>query len=173
MVLFFQFDLRSEFGVPFAAGSHFIAFMSPVVNEIHRFDSIASGKPLPERFWEQSLPHFKLFLFGPELPLVASAAPDPLLVHQRLQFTEDNDPSDPFLFIGGEPRWYQDPETHPGFEFLCQLSEDYPFPKQDSAPEQPDSFSDDDYCLFLGNSAFFFARPKPAHSEEVWVVLQN
>ena len=173
MVLFFQFDVRPEFGLSVASGSHLIVFMSPDVNEIDTFDSVPGGEALPEQFWERRLKHFKVFLFSPDEALVPSAQPDPYLVHQRLQFEQDDDPDDPFLFVGGEPRWYQDPELHPGFDFLCQLSEDYPFPKQERAPEQPDGFSRRDYGLFLGNSTSFFARSTPSHPEEVWLVLQN
>ena len=173
MVLFFQFDVRPEFGVSVAPGSHLVAFMSPDVNEIDTFDPVPNGEALPDRFWEKRLKHFKVFLYGPEEVLVPSAQPDTHLVHQRLEFVQDDDPDDPFLFVGGEPRWYQAPELHPGFEFLCQLSEDYPFPKQEQAPEQPDGFSADDYGLFLGNSTYFFARSRPSDPEEVWLVLQN
>ena len=56
MVLFFQFDVRPEFGLSVAPGSHLLAFMSPEVNEIPSFDFVADGAPLPERFWEKQLP---------------------------------------------------------------------------------------------------------------------
>jgi hypothetical protein len=46
MVLFFQFDIQPEFGVSVASGSHLLAFMSPVVNEIDSFDWVKSGEPL-------------------------------------------------------------------------------------------------------------------------------
>jgi hypothetical protein len=173
MVLFFQFDVRPEFAVDVPAGSHLLAFMSPEVNEVDGSERVAAGAPLPDRFWEKRLPHFKLFLFGPETPLVAYTMADQHLVHQRLEFESDEEPSDPFLCVGGAPRWYQDAEEHPGFHFLCQLSEDYPFPKQAAAPKQPDSFSSKAYCLFLGNSIYLFSRSEPRDPEEVWVVLQN
>ena len=173
MVLFFQFEIRSDFGLSVAPGSHLLAFMSPSVNEIHSFDWAKSGEPLADAFLRDRLKHFKLFVFGPEVKLSPAATPDPYLVHQKLEFAPNADPSDPFLFVGGEPRWYQDEESHPGFDFLCQLSESYPFAKQENAEEQPDSFSDDDYCLFLGNSTYLFTRPEPKDPEEVWVVLQN
>jgi hypothetical protein len=58
MVLFFQFDIRPEFALPVASGSHLSVFMSPHVNEIPTFNFIPSGKRLPERFWEGREPHF-------------------------------------------------------------------------------------------------------------------
>lgn len=173
MVLFFQFDVAPEFGLALAAGSHVVAFMSPAVNEIDTFDRVRAGASLPDRFWEKRLQHFKLYVFDPKTPLVAHADADPYLVAKELVFAANDDPDDPFLFVGGEPRWYQDEELHPGFEFICQLSENYPFEKQASAPEQPSTFSDSDYCLFLGNATYLFTRADPTHPEEVWIALQN
>lgn len=173
MVLFFQLDIRPEFGVALAPGSHLAVFMSPATNEIDTFDRVDSGAPLPDAFWTVRLTHFKTYVFGPDTALAAHADADPYLVPHRLEFAPDDDPHDPFLFVGGEPRWYQDAEVHPGFEFVAQLSEDYPFPKQDTAPEQPDTFSRKAYCVFLGNATYLFTRAAPTHPEEVWIVLQN
>jgi hypothetical protein len=172
MVFFFQFDVRPEFGLALAPRSHLLAFMSPTVNEIHSFETHANGAPVPERFWEKGEPHFKVYLFGPDVALTPHPEADPYLVPHAFDFEEDDD-EHPFLAIGGVPRWYQDPELHPGFEFVCQLSEDYPFPRLPDAPKQPGSFSSTAYCLFLGNSMYLFARPEPTHPEEVWIVLQN
>ena len=158
MVLFFQFDVRLEFGLSVAPGSHLVVFMSPDVNEIDTIDAVPSGDALPERFWQQRLEHFKVFLFGADEVLVPSPRPDPYLVHKRLEFELQDDPCDPFLFVGGEPRWYQDPELHPGFDFLCQLSEDYPFRKRESAPQQPDHF------LRTTTGSFSVARPRVSTS---------
>lgn len=173
MVLFFQFAIRPEFGLSLAPGSQIAVFMSPVTNEIPTFQFVRSGAELPAEFWTKREPHFKTFVFGPDAKLVAQPDADACIVHQSLAWKADDDPSDPFLFVGGEPRWYQDAETHPGFDFVCQLSEDYPFAKLPSAPEQPNSFSRKAYCLFLANSVYLFTRAAPMHAEEVWVVVQN
>lgn len=173
MVLFFQLDVRPEFGLSLAAGTHLAVFTSPVVNDIATRDQVRDGQPLPAKFWETRPEHFKTFVFGPDVALVAQAEPDRFLVHAHLAFEKNDDPRDPFLVIGGAPRWYQDPETHPGFDFVCQLSEGFPFEKRAEAPKQPFTFSNDAYALFLGNSSYFFTRPEPLDEEEVWVVLQN
>jgi hypothetical protein len=173
MVLFFQFDVRPEFKLGVAAGSHFVVFMSAAVNEIHSFDAAPNGSAVPDQFWKKRLPHFKVMLFGPDAKLVAAPSEEPRLVPHRLVFAAKEEPTDPFLFVGGEPIWYQDEERHPGFDFLCQLSVDFPFRRRPSAAPQRDSFSKDAYCLFLGNAAYFFARPAPVDPEEVWIVLQN
>jgi hypothetical protein len=173
MVLFFQFDVRAEFGIALAPGSHVVAFMSPSTNEIPTFDFVTSGAPLPDRFWEKQMQHFRVFVFPPDAPLVASAEPDAHIEHHALDFVPNDQLGDPFLFVGGAPQWYQDAEEHPGFSFIAQLSENYPFAKLASAPSQPDSFSKKAYCLFLGNSVYLFARATPSDPREVWVVVQN
>lgn len=173
MVFFFQFDTRAEHGLALAPGTHIAAFMSPAMNEIPTFDFVPTGKELPAKFWEKQLQHFRLFVFSPTTPLVASAEPDPFLEHHAFDFVANDELGDPFLFVGGEPQWYQDAETHPGFEFIGQLSENFPFPKLAAAPKQPDSFSKNAYCLFLGNSIYLFARPEPRDIREVWVTVQN
>ncbi|NOU28989.1 MAG: hypothetical protein HOO96_13885 [Polyangiaceae bacterium] len=173
MVLFFQLDVPEGTGVAVRPGSHLLVFMSPAVNEIDTFERAKNGAPLPDGFWRARLPHFKVMLFGPEVELVAHPDEDAYLVPQRLDFAPEAEPDDPFLFIGGEPRWYQDAEAHPGFGFLCQLSENYPFARKAEAPVQPDTFSKKAYCLFLGNAAYFFAREAPRDPEDVWIALQN
>ncbi len=63
--------------------------------------------------------------------------------------------------FGGSPYWIQDPVYPIGpigevFKLLLQISDGYAFPKQNDAPEQPDCFSSENYCLFLGNEVFVF-----------------
>lgn len=52
MVLFFQFDVRQEFGLPFPATSHFLAFACPVCGGIT--DLHLRGEPLPDEYWERA-----------------------------------------------------------------------------------------------------------------------
>lgn len=173
MVLFFQFDLPDGLAQP--AGSHLLAFMSPAVNEIHSFEMLRDGAEVTDAYWAKREPHFAVLLYGPEVALVEHADADPYLEPHALSFAtaETKTIHDPFLFVGGTPRWYQDPEHHPGFEFIAMLSENYPFAKRADAPKQPDSFSSKAYCLFLGNACYLFARARPARPDEVFVVLQN
>lgn len=178
MVLFFQFDIRPEFALPFAPGSHFSVFMSPQVNEIPTFNFIPSGQRLPERFWTGREPHFSVLLHPPGMPEQPMDPPDSHLEHRRLIFEPVNAIEEPGLYLGGKPQWLQDPEEHPGpngesMAFICQLTENYGFPKRLDAPSQPDSFSHDEYCLFLGNQSYFFGMPSRPEPEAVWVVVQN
>lgn len=56
---------------------------------------------------------------------------------------------------------------------LSQISENFPFPKLPSAPSQPDSFSRDDYCLFLGNEVYIFACVDQCNERAIWITVQN
>jgi hypothetical protein len=42
-----------------------------------------------------------------------------------------------------------------------------------AAPRQPDSFSNDDYCLLLGNEVYIFACEAQCDLRAVHVVVQN
>lgn len=76
----------------------------------------------------------------------------------------------PMVFkIGGLPNWFNEPSRSntcacgARMRFLCQIPENFAFPKTADAPSQPDSFSYDDYCLFLGNAIYIFACEARCH----------
>jgi hypothetical protein len=80
--------------------------------------------------------------------------------------------------VGGQPTWTQAPELYScccGAEmrFVCQVPLDWPFPKKAEASAQPDSFSQDDYCLFLGNETYLFACEAQCDPRAVHPVVQN
>lgn len=174
MVLFFQFDTRPEHGLSLPEGSHVAMFMSPTVNEIDYFGPRVP-KNLPERFWEKRLRHFRAFVFPPEVALVPHPDACEFLMPRALDMEPrpEKPSGEHFLVIGGEPIWYTGDESLPGFDFVCQLSCDFPFEKRPEAPRQPGTFDKNAYCLFLGNSTYLFARPRPSDPEEVWIGMQN
>ncbi len=176
MVLFMQFDVSPELGIPALAGMHFAVFMSPKINEIPSFDFLSPGAPLQQRFWDKREPHCKVFLF----PRTEGNQLDRCERHlQYLQLTfAPGDATPGQITVGGSPSWVQDPEMHSGpqgeeLHFLCEIPDDYAFPKRPQAPEQPDSFSSQDYCLFLGNYCYFFGVPAIDHPEAIWLTVQN
>lgn len=57
--------------------------------------------------------------------------------------------------------------------FVCQVPQDWRFPKRTGAPAQPDSFSAEDYCLFLGNETYLFACEAQFDPRAVHAVAQN
>jgi hypothetical protein len=182
MVLFFQFDLADEFGLPFAPGSHLTVFMCPVDNEApeqfrkHR---------LPLQFWKRRRQidgkkrFYELVLHKPGTRKQAHPV-EASLVSRGLQFT----PKPEVLTgaqgfkAGGHPFWVQGPNYYQcpcGAEtrFLCQLPENFPFRNTPEAPKQPDTFSGNDYSLFLGNVVYLLAREAQCNPSAVHPVVQN
>jgi len=157
--------------------------MCPVHNDIPELQS--PGR-LPERFWELGPGHFRLYLTRPGVG-EQSAETEPHLRPFGLRFAPSPEEiqvvgavriGSQGLKVAGEPSWAQDPEWYTcacGSEmaFIAQVPENFPFPKNSSAPEQPDTFSADDYCLFLGNEVYLFGCTAQCHPEAIWPVLQN
>lgn len=183
MVPFLQLDIRVEFGLPFKPGSHLIVMMCSFHNEI---PELFSERDLPPGFWHQGDGHYLLRLYEPSIALLPRAADVHLqpaalsfeLAPEQVTNVEDWLVGSEGFKIGGTPSWAQDPEFHicccgSEMAFIGQIPRDHAFPKVASAPEQPDSFSADDYCLFLGNETYLFACPRQCHPGAVVPVLQN
>jgi len=177
MILFFQFDLEERFGLPLAAGSHLVVMMCPVCNEIPSFVRYAEGI-LPAAFWRETEGHFFAALYAPDDERGEVETPA-ILERFDLSFERvGGRDSAERLTVGGEPSWIQAPERYScacgaPLSFVCQLSENFRFPKRADAPEQPDSFSADDYCLFLGNETYVFACSKGCSPRAIWITVQG
>jgi hypothetical protein len=182
MVLFFQLDVAEEFGLPFAPGSHLSIFMCPADNDApeqfrkHR---------LPAQIWKRRRQidgkkrFYELVLHRPGSREQVHPV-EPSLVRRGLRF--DRKPEEVTgaqgFKVGGHPFWVQMPSYHQcacGAEmrFLCQLPENFPFRKTREAPEQADSFSRNDYCLFLGNCVYLLACEAQCDPLAVHPVVQN
>ena len=173
MVLFFQLDIPSNIGV--GENRHLSIFMSPEINEIPSFDYFANGSSLPENFWIHREKHFKVYFFNGEGAISEKA--DQYLQHKVLKLSEAGTIGDN-IKIGGSPDWLQDAEIPVGskgeeFRFLLQIPEGFGFKQKSGAPEQPDSFSVSEYCLFLGNQIYIYVTNEIEDPEAVWLVVQN
>jgi hypothetical protein len=197
MVLFFQLDLAKEFDLPFQPGSHLTVFMCPTHNEIHSLCP-ESGKnyqllpkhpfrKLPERYWTRNPGHFRLLLNPPGVTEQTHDRRIHLIPHaikfkRATETVEDHGighilGSQGFK-VGGLPAWSQDPEYYvcscgARMRFVCQVPGMFGFEQLSIAPEQPNSFSRTQYCLFLGNDVYLFACEDQCCPEAVWPVLQN
>jgi hypothetical protein len=206
MVLFFQFDVRGDFGLPFVSGSHLSLFMCPIHNDAP--EMLRESQLLPA-FWERRRTIDGLTRFY-EMRLdrpgsVENTHPvDLVLLSKRLRFERKDESFDQDggaleahprysavslsvgefvkgiegFKVGGQPTWAQGPEVHrcccgADMTFVCQVPLNFPFPKMPEAPEQPDSFSADDYCLFLGNETYIFACEAQCDPRAVHIVVQN
>src|ERR1700733_3014926 len=64
LILFFQFDIRAEFSLPFQTGSHFVVMMCPNCNDVPWFTPPPAGA-LPSDYWDSTEGHFFSALFPP------------------------------------------------------------------------------------------------------------
>jgi hypothetical protein len=187
-VLFFQMDLSSEFGLPFASGSHLLVFMCPRHNEIPALgDELAVGGKLPEGYWHQNEGHYGLIMNPPGVPEVVHEV-EPHLIYSEVLFQANEEttsgPDAPHVYgsegfkVGGVPSWAQNPESYwcscgSEMAFICQVPLDFGFRKAEQADSQPESFSTEEYCLFLGNEVYIFGCTSQCEPLSVWAVVQN
>lgn len=142
MVLFLQFDVEEQYGLPFPAGSHFTLFMCPVHNDAPEdFDA----RRLPKQFWKKRAgltedERFYELMLHPPGEYEAVEPAQAYLVHKELQATlrpemvhlideevaqVNAHPHYPGvslavaqavgidgLKVGGQPCWLQDPVVH-------------------------------------------------------------
>jgi len=183
MMLFLQLDLRAEFGLGFAADSHLLLFMCAEHNEC------AQGEPLAQQ------EHYAMLLNKPGGEEVV-AAPDNILQPRALSFTRRDETveADEYLKsgemglegfkVGGVPAWLNYDQHDTGFpdtcslcgspfEFVLQIPDYTDFPKQATAPEQPDGSSANDYQWLLGNACYVLACAKQCDPRSLIVINDN
>ncbi len=189
MALFLQFEIKPEHELPFTVGSQFLMFMCPVHNDCAEQwpeGELPEGYGNDRRLFSGENPGYEMYLCSDVSPTPEGG--DAFLKRQALrsvpvwEVVDDSDDITPrgreALKIGGFPSWAQETVRYQcscGGEmaFLCQIPLDFPFPKAESAPEQPNSFSSDDYCLFLGNETYVFACVKQCTPRSLVAVCQN
>ncbi|MDB5386827.1 MAG: hypothetical protein JWM11_2473 [Planctomycetaceae bacterium] len=177
LLLFLQFDIDCAWCLPFVAESHLAVFMCPQCNEIPSFE-FPTGQ-LPAQYWDKNEGHFFAVMSKPS-SMESVRHAEPILVTKELQFepmAQDGHAPDT-IRVGGNPFWLQGSERFVctcGSEmaFVAQIAENFEFEKQVNAPEQPDSFSSNAYCLFLGNEVYIFACPEQCNSRSVWITVQG
>ena len=80
--------------------------------------------------------------------------------------------------VGGQPSWrVREPVLRCAcggpMTFVCQVPLDFPFPRTPGAAEQPDTFDEDAYGLFLGNETYLFACEAQCSPFAVYAEVQN
>ena len=186
MALFLQLDVQEAFGLPFRTGSHLLAFMCPHHNEIPSVPADYESGALPEYFWDQDEGHYGLRLYSPEQELTPQAK-DEYIAARRLAFAAADESVEEYAGIaagsnafkvGGQPGWINyavDKQCPCGgrMAFVCQIPDSYGVPKTPNAPSQPDSFSDSEYCLFLGNQVVILACERQCDCRALIAVCDN
>jgi hypothetical protein len=185
--LFFQFDITSEFNLPFEEGSHFAVFMCVDHSDIPSFNLEPTGK-LPENYWQDPNAFYKIILNRPSKK-ENILDQDKYLMYSVLEFQEAEEeitevgPEGKKFNIGiqefkisGTPSWEQRPHHHHcscggEMKFICQVPADYEFEKAPDAPVKPIGYRDNTYMLFLGNEIYFFACEKQCNPLAVIAIV--
>jgi hypothetical protein len=185
MVLFWQFDVREEFGLPFKPGSHFLAMMCPEHNDAALF-SPTDDALLPPRFWELDIGHYAVLLLPPGAPTQAGEL-DKYLQPRRIRYVKaPEEVAVPFDFasgtdafkVGGIPHWINFAPAWTcscggKMQFVGQIPDSFGFAQRPDAPEQPNSFSRTEYCYLLGNAVFFLACDRQCDPRAVMAICDN
>jgi hypothetical protein len=157
--------------------------MCPNHNEI---PELFSEELLPAEYWNAGLGHYALLLEKPDVPFQIGGE-EPHIVAAPIGFSSLPEVAkgrgrkavgQRMVKIGGVPSWAQAPEFHTcacgaEMKFLLQVRGNFAFRRKPDAPEQPNTFSANAYCLFLGNEIYVFACSAQCHPQAVWAVVQN
>src|SRR5262249_16386205 len=145
-----------------------------------QFSSAGMSKRLPPGYWDVHDGHYLIRLI-PRSVTVAKSKRESRLLPRAVQLTRRDErvsaPSDSFKLFG-VPAWLQDPEEHEcscgaRMRLLLQLPGNSGFDRSEVAAQQPNSFSADEYCLFLGNQLYLLACERQCNPLALWPVLQN
>ena len=191
MVAFMEVALPCFESSLFAVGSRLQIFAcrehdditGTIYSDYAPFEAAIRTHTLPAEYWTITDGHYLLRLLPADERTVATSSENRLI--PRFLNATGSEPRDPdslempdALQLFGEPHWQQDPEHHDcccgaPMALLLQVPDGYEFPMAEGAPQQPNSFSPTDYCLFLGNQVSLFACTKQCHPQAVWPVLQS
>jgi hypothetical protein len=173
---------------PFKAGSRLQVFAcrghddiaGTIYSNYEQFRSAALAKRLPDNYWNINDGHYLLRLLPPNSPVICGPKENRLAL-QNLSLTpiEDSEIRPVLSFkLFGQPSWAQDAEEHvcccgSPMRLLLQIPDSAGFDMVPGAPEQPNSFSRSQYCLFLGNELYLLACTAQCHPLALWPVLQH
>lgn len=181
-------DIQYTDPSPFKVGSRLQIFAcrehddipGTIYSNYERFEAAARSKRLPENYWAVSDGHYLLRLLPPDLPLKYDRTEDRLALQNLCLAVREDSEDEPLraFKLLGYPSWAQEPEDHvcccgKPMRLLLQIPEGGAFDKAEGAPEQPNSFSRSQYCLFLGNELYLLACTGQCHPLALWPVLQH
>lgn len=187
MIAFVDLELPKVSGSPFDSGSRLQIFACRAHDDIAGlpytggspapFYLASQSAQLPANYWTISDGHYLLRLLPPESHL-ESAESETRLLKAPLTFTPMRSDDENGFKLFGQPYWVQDPEVHTcccgaPMTLLLQIPDGSGFQMAQGAPEQSNSFSKHEYCLFLGNQLYLLACTRQCHPLALWPVLQN
>ena len=187
LVHFLDLQLPDE-SAPFQAGSRLQVFAcrrhddiaGTIYSDYERFASAAQSKRLPDNYWDISDGHYLIRLLPPGAKVVAADQETRLALRNLRLLRQANSHGEPnkSLKLFGEPAWLQEPEDHEcccgaPLRLLLEIPEGFGFAMAPGAEAQPNSFSKEQYCLFLGSQLHLLACTRQCHPSALWPVLQT
>lgn len=185
MVAFLELVLPACPDSGFKAGSRLQIFAcrehdeiaGTIYSDYSRFAKASHRRPLPGEYWNITDGHYLLRLLPPSQQ-VGPSRPEPRLLSQPLVATSTIDETDDGFRLFGQPYWLQDPEPHDcacgaPMQLLLQIPHGLGFAMVPGSEPQPNSYSQSEYCLFLGNHLNLLGCPAQCNPLGLWPVLQN
>lgn len=185
LVAFLDLVLPVSDSSSFASGSRLQIFAcrqhddiaGTIYSDYAAFSTASQSHALPPHYWDISDGHYLLRLLPPSQK-TAGARNELRLLPQFIVATPTRDDGEDGFKLFGDPFWVQDAELHncvcgAPMRLLLQIPVGYGFRMADHAPQQPNSFSATEYCIFLGNQLYLFGCTKQCHPQALWPVLQN
>jgi hypothetical protein len=173
---------------PFKLGSRLQVFAcrenddiaGTIYSSYNRFCAAAQTNKLPDNYWDITDGHYLLRLLPPETPLKSGSMENRLALRNLRPTIREDSEAEPLMSFKllGHPTWAQYPENHTcccgqPMRLLLQIPENVGFDMAPGAPKQPNSFSESQYCLFLGNELYLLACTGQCHPLALWPVLQH
>ncbi|OAI40852.1 hypothetical protein AYO40_04120 [Planctomycetaceae bacterium SCGC AG-212-D15] len=189
LVHFLDLELPRSKDLLFKAGSRLQIFAcrehddiaGTIYSDYKRFATVTASRGLPKNYWNVTDGHYLIRLLSPSAAVVPAASGEARLALRNLELRQMRDSSaDPHqsFKLFGYPFWVQDVEDHlcccgAPMRLLLQVPDGFGFDMEVGAPEQANSFSHTQYCLFLGNYVYLLACEQQCHPLAILPVLQN
>ncbi len=185
LIAFLDIVLPACESSPFEAGSRLQVFTcrqhddiaGPIYSDYSVFDIACRSRTLPPEYWNMTDGHYLLRLLPPSEQTIASGKESRLLP-QFVAATRTDDNNEDGFKLFGEPYWLQDASPHDcscgaPMRLLLQIPDGFGFRMAEGAERQPNSFSNTEYCLFLGSQLYLLGCTKQCDPLALWPVLQS
>lgn len=147
-----------------------------IYSDYSKTDVLSRSMKFPDNYWDISDGHYLIRLLTSKENTVRTKS-ESRLKCQTIYAEPTEEMNDCGFKMYGTPFWHQNPEEHvcccgAPMKLILQLPNGKAFPMEEGAEEQPNSFSQTDYCLFLGNTLYLLGCTAQCNPKALWPVLQ-
>lgn len=175
MSLFLQLVLNESTNLPFEPGSQLSVFACPIHDDPsvgRKVIAPADKTKLPADYWNDNAGQYALYLFRPGVAQCTLGL-DKRLVYSKVVSDNVESAGQQSLALGGTSGQALQCSCGAKMRPVCQIPENFEFPKQQSAEPQPNTYSDTYYYLFLGNITNIVACEAQCNSRAVFPIMHN